>query len=201
MNWLISAICSFVLSACMVYLAFEMKKEGRKVWQGVYIALAIINGVGGILDFIVREEYKKSSVILQIVCASIFVVLILLKIIIDYRIKKIDEKIKENEEKIKATEEEIKATEEEIAKLEEQRKALEKSEWGWESEFLKIEFINSELRGEFDKEVQKIKAQTEDLADAVSAVWHLIEHLDSDKIEVPDEDKLTQSIWDYLQEA
>ena len=65
---------------------------------------------------------------------------------------------------------------------------------------MKIEFINSELRGEFDKEVQKIKAQTEDLGDAVSAVWHLIEHLDSDKIEVPDEDKLTQSIWDYLQE-
>lgn len=194
MNWLISAICSFVLSACMIYLVFEMKKEGRKILEGFYVALAVINAVGGILDFIVREEYKKGEVILQIVCVFIMVAAIVLRIVADHKVKKIEAKIKENEEKIKANEEEIE-------RLEEQRKALEKSEWGWESEFLKIEFINSELRGEFDKEVQKIKAQTEDLGDAVSAVWHLIEHLDSDKIEVPDEDKLTQSIWDYLQEA
>ena len=38
------------------------------------------------------------------------------------------------------------------------------------------------------------------LNDAVSAVWHLIEHFDSNKIEIPDEEKLDQSIWDYLQE-
>lgn len=194
MNWLISAICSFVLSACTVYLAFNSKKEGRKVWQGVYIALTVINVIGGILELIIREEYKKGSIILQIVCVSIMVALVVLNIVLNIISRKLEAKIKENEEKIKANEEEI-------ARLEEQRKALEKSEWGWESEFLKIEFINSELRGEFDKEVQKIKTQTEDLADAVSAIWHLIGHLDSDKIEVPDEDKLTQSIWDYLQEA
>lgn len=29
------------------------------------------------------------------------------------------------------------------------------SDWGWESEFLKVEFINSETRGEFDKEIEK----------------------------------------------
>ena len=75
-----------------------------------------------------------------------------------------------------------------------------KSDWGWESEFLKVEFINSETRGEFDKEVEKIKNDYEDLNDAVSAIWHLIKHFDSSKIEIPDEEKLGQSIWDYLQE-
>ena len=75
-----------------------------------------------------------------------------------------------------------------------------KSDWGWESEFLKVEFINSETRSEFDKEVEKVKNSYEDLNDAVSAIWHLIEHFDSNKIEIPDEEKLGQSIWDYLQE-
>lgn len=74
------------------------------------------------------------------------------------------------------------------------------SDWGWESEFLKVEFINSETRGEFDKEIEKIKNDYEDLNDAVSAIWRLIERFDSDKIEIPDEEKLGQSIWDYLQE-
>lgn len=74
------------------------------------------------------------------------------------------------------------------------------SDWGWESEFLKIEFINSETRREFDKEVEKIKNDYEDLSEAVDAIWYLIEHFDSNKIEIPDEDKLGQSIWDYLQE-
>ena len=56
-----------------------------------------------------------------------------------------------------------------------------KSDWGWESEFLKVEFINSETRSEFDKEVEKVKNSYEDLNDAVSAIWHLIEHFDKIK--------------------
>ena len=187
MSWLICGIGSFIIAACVFYMAFDSKKKKRKVWFGVYSTLFIMNILDGILTFATRIDYNKVTVIIQIVCVSVMIVLVLLSILTDYKTKQIDKEIARLEEQKKA--------------LEEQMMALKKSEWGWESEFLKIEFINSELRSEFDKEVQKIKAQTEDLADAVSAIWHLIGHLDSDKIEVPDEDKLTQSIWDYLQEA
>jgi hypothetical protein len=186
MSWLICGIGSFIVAACIFYMAFDSKKKKRKVWFGVYSTLFIMNILDGILTFATRIDYSKVTVIIQIICASVMVVLVLLNIFLNYKTKKLDEEIAKTEEKIKANEEEI-------AKL-------KKSEWGWESEFLKVEFINSETRSEFDKEVEKIKNDYEDLNDAVGAIWRLIERFDSDKIEVPDKDKLGQSIWDYLQE-
>jgi hypothetical protein len=76
------------------------------------------------------------------------------------------------------------------------------SDWGWESEFLKVEFIDSQFRNDFDAEVQKIKEKEEyqeNLEDAVSAIWQLIENCDSEGMKY-DEDDLQRSIWDYLQE-
>lgn len=124
-----------------------------------------------------------------LICIIIFIIIVtnFLYMFFDYKIKQLDE--------------EIAKLDEEIARLEEQKKALEESEWGWTSKFLKIEFIDVKLRNEFDTEVKKIKAQTKDLADASSAICHLVESLDSNKIKVPNKDKLTQSILDYLREV
>ena len=93
-----------------------------------------------------------------------------------------------------------------LQKMKKQIEALkteaQESEWGWESEFLKVEFIDSQFRNDFDAEVQKIKEKEEsqeNLEDAASAIWQLIENCDSEGMKY-DEDDLQRSIWDYLQE-
>lgn len=73
---------------------------------------------------------------------------------------------------------------------------------GWESEFLKIEFIDVRLRNEFDAEVEKIKKSKEyqeDFMASVLAVWRLVEDCDSECVKYSNEE-LDQSIWDYIHE-
>lgn len=72
---------------------------------------------------------------------------------------------------------------------------------GWESEFLKIEFIDVKLRNEFDAEVKKIKESKEyqeDFLNSVRAVLRLVEDCGSECVKYSKEE-LNQSIWDYLQ--
>lgn len=76
------------------------------------------------------------------------------------------------------------------------------TKWGWESEFLKIEFIDVRLRNEFDAEVEKIKESKEyqeDFMASVLAVWRLVEDCDSECVKYSNEE-LDQSIWDYIHE-
>ena len=76
------------------------------------------------------------------------------------------------------------------------------TKWGWESEFLKIEFIDVRLRNEFDAEVEKIKESKEyqeDFIASVRAVWRLVEDCDPECVKYSNEE-LNQSIWDYIQE-
>lgn len=76
------------------------------------------------------------------------------------------------------------------------------TKWGWESEFLKIEFIDVRLRNEFDAEVEKIKESKEyqeDFIASVRAVWRLVEDCDPEYVKYSNEE-LNQSIWDYIQE-
>ena len=73
--------------------------------------------------------------------------------------------------------------------------------WGWESEFLKIEFIDVKLRNEFDAEVKKIKESKEyqeNFINSVRAVLRLVEDCGSECVKYSKEE-LNQSIWDYLQ--
>ena len=76
------------------------------------------------------------------------------------------------------------------------------TKWGWESEFLKIEFIDVRLRNEFDAEVEKIKESKEyqeDFIASVRAVWRLVKDCDPECVKYSNEE-LNQSIWDYIQE-
>ena len=78
---------------------------------------------------------------------------------------------------------------------------VDNSEWGWESEFIKLEFIDAQFRNEFDAELQKIKENEEyqeNLEDAVNAVWTLIENSDEEGMRY-DSDELQASIWEYIQ--
>lgn len=193
MNWLICGICGLIMAAAMVF--FSTKFKG--FWRGWYLALAVIDGVSGVLDFVMREEYSRTTLIINLVCTGLIVAFVIVYLILDLRTKRLEKQIAENEEQIAENEKQIAENEKKIEAL---KAEIQESEWGWESEFIKVEFIDSETRSEFDKEVEKIKKDYEDLNDAVSAIWHLIEHFDSNKIDIPDEDKLGQSIWDCLQE-
>lgn len=181
MSWLICGICGLIMGAAMVF--FSTKFKG--FWRGWYLALAVIDVVSGVLDFILREDYSKMTLIINLVCTSIIVVMVIVYIVLDLRTKHLEKQIAENEKKIEALKAEA-----------------QESEWGWESEFLKVEFIDSKFRNDFDAEVQKIKEKEEyqeNLEDAVSAIWQLIENCDSEGMKY-DEDDLQRSIWDYLQE-
>ena len=181
MNWLICGICDLIMSAAMVF--FSTKFKG--LWRGCYIALAVIDGVSGVLNFISQQDYSQKTLIINLVCTSIIIVYVIVYLVLDLRIKHLEKQIAENEKKIEALKAEV-----------------QESEWGWESEFLKVEFIDSQFRNDFDAEVQKIKEKEEyqeNLEDAVSAIWQLIENCDSEGMKY-DEDDLQRSIWDYLQE-
>lgn len=78
---------------------------------------------------------------------------------------------------------------------------MDNSDWGWESEFIKLEFIDAQFRNDFDAELQKIKESEEyqeNLEDAVNAVWTLIENADTEGMKY-DSDELQDSIWEYMQ--
>lgn len=78
---------------------------------------------------------------------------------------------------------------------------MDNSDWGWESEFIKLEFIDAQFRNDFDAELQKIKENEEyqeNLEDAVNAVWTLIENADTEGMKY-DSDELQDSIWEYMQ--
>lgn len=82
---------------------------------------------------------------------------------------------------------------------------MDNSDWGWESEFIKLEFIDAQFRNDFDAELQKIKENEEyqeNLEDAVNAVWTLIEKFieDSDtEVTRFNSEDLQDSIWEYIQ--
>lgn len=78
---------------------------------------------------------------------------------------------------------------------------MDNSDWGWESEFIKLEFIDAQFRNDFDAELQKIKESEEyqeNLEDAVNAVWTLIENADTEGMRY-NSDELQDSIWEYIQ--
>lgn len=196
MSWLICGICGLIMGAAMVF--FSTKFKG--FWRGWYLALAVIDVVSGVLDFIFREDYSKTTLIINLVCTSIIVVMVIVYLILDLKIKRLEKQITENEKQIAENEKKAAETKKKI--IEALKDEVQESEWGWESEFLKVEFIDSQFRNDFDAEVQKIKEKEEyqeNLEDAVSAIWQLIENCDSEGMKY-DEDDLQRSIWDYLQE-
>lgn len=93
MNWLICGVGSFVVAACVLYMFFDSKKKNKKFWCGMYLILFVMNFLEGIFDFIIRTDHSKATVIMQIVCAFIMIVLVLLSILVNYKTKQIDGEI------------------------------------------------------------------------------------------------------------
>lgn len=93
MNWLICGVGSFVVATCVLYMFFDSKKKNKNFWCGIYLILFVMNFLEGIFDFIIRTDHSKATVIMQIVCAFIMIVLVLLSILVNYKTKQIDGEI------------------------------------------------------------------------------------------------------------
>jgi len=93
MSWLISAISEIVLTACVIFMATVSFVSGHKGWGVVYVFLATIDTFYVVYDFVVKPEVSTASNIINIVCASImlFIVIAYICAIIKYSKEKLED--------------------------------------------------------------------------------------------------------------
>lgn len=76
MNWLICGISSLIMSACFApFIMVAIKEKQNVAWLILYSFFAGVNFLSGVTDFLLRISYSPKTVVINVVCCVIMVLM------------------------------------------------------------------------------------------------------------------------------